>query len=108
MGFVTSIDLAGLLNQQGLISQEDLESLVQETVPEILKQSWDEASGEIAFPKWLDCRDFFQVEKPLLPVWVARLSSVRWPWDPAPSPKNLMSEYHQKLTLRCSTRAVDQ
>lgn len=108
IGFVTSIDLAITLVQMKLISQADLNSLVQQKVPQILDEGWGESSGELAFPEWLDCRDYLGVGEPFLPVWFARFSAFRWPWELSPLSRDLIQEFHKKLALRCSTHAVAQ
>jgi phosphatidate phosphatase APP1 len=80
-GFVTSVDLAYELHQIGVLQDADYQLFLKTLIPEILKSSLSASGGEIAFPAWMDCRDF-----------VSPLKS---------SPDALVQSYENLLQKRC-------
>jgi phosphatidate phosphatase APP1 len=57
-GFVTSVDLTLHFHQMGLLPEAKAHSMVEQSIPRILEEREDEITGELAFPAWMDCRDF--------------------------------------------------
>lgn len=57
-GFVTSLDLLLKWNQLAAVSKEKIDVFASKVVPEFLRQDPNADIGEIAFPAWMDCRDY--------------------------------------------------
>jgi len=91
-GFATSIDLAGELRDLGVIKEADFGQMVEKLVPRILKQNMDAYLGEMAFPNWMDCRDF------LLQKQRAVLASQGL----SKGQSDLITRYEEVLKARCS------
>lgn len=89
IGFVTSVDLAKewlqnrALNKK-LITRDQFQEFANVQIPRILQEPEGLETGEIAFPVWLDCRG----ADPL-----GRLTGL-----------DILSDYEQRLTERCSRR----
>ncbi len=81
--YVTSVDLAFQLKKINLLSEKDYLAFIQNLIPEILKEDNDLYFGEMAFPAWMDCRDFNS----------KKLDVSNF----------LLSQYAEKLRERCST-----
>lgn len=105
IGFVTSVDLAEKLHKKNLIDSEDLESLIHNVLSELAKEDGNRGSGQMAFPVWLDCRDYFGVTKPKL---VSNFPSFQGSMNVSQSSGDLLKEYHRLLKIRCSTHAVNR
>lgn len=80
-GFATSVDLAYELRQLGVLSETAYQQFKQKIIPKILREPENLMSGEVAFPMWMDCRDYH--------------SPVQNPVEP------LMIQYEAKLRKRC-------
>lgn len=59
-GFVTPIEIALQLNQQGLLGSDKVAWMVQYVAPVIVKESYfdSDAIGAITFPSYMNCTDF--------------------------------------------------
>lgn len=87
-GFVSSVDIATRLYQQGLFSMETLSQHVLAVVPGILKEGYREERGQpMAFPEWYDCRDFTLIQMPVLADFEAH---------------TLLQKYAEKVQFRCN------
>lgn len=91
-GFATSIDLAADLQALGLLAVSDFEQISAKVIPAILSQDMTAYYGEIAFPDWMDCRDFLSQKTQSLLVSVQPLQV-----------QSLIERYEEKLKARCST-----
>lgn len=90
VGYSTSVDLAVLLREQGAIREDDFHQFVSKIVPRILKEKMHLTSGEIAFPQWMDCRDYLKdyLAKPYLGI--------------AGPSQELLLDYEKKMKARCA------
>jgi hypothetical protein len=87
-GFVSSVDIATGLYQQGVFSMETLSQHILAVVPAILKEGYREERGRpMAFPEWYDCRDFSLPQMPVLADIEAH---------------NLLQKYAEKVQFRCN------
>jgi phosphatidate phosphatase APP1 len=79
-GFATAVDLAMQMKSMGLLTDEKYQNFVSKAVPLILKEKEDQNSGVLAFPYWMDCRDFLSQNQiaasdPLLISYQSKLQS---------------------------------
>ncbi|MBY0517853.1 MAG: DUF2183 domain-containing protein [Bacteriovoracaceae bacterium] len=87
IGFATSLDIALDLLNRGYLKQEDVEELFIKVAPSILAEgNFEERGHAMAFPAWLDCRDFKVAELPTFQSQEAQ---------------DLLLQYGQKTKSRC-------
>jgi hypothetical protein len=84
VGFATSVDLIQEMAQVGLIKNDSVAAWIKQNVPGLLQEPKDEDEGELAFPDWMDCRDY----KPSSLV--------------GPTNNPLLIKYNRRLRHRCS------
>lgn len=85
IGYVTAVDLAMMWFGQNFIRQSDMQNWVSQIVPLVLKEKENLSSGALAFPSWMNCKDFTPPANELLN-------------------NDLLSQYVEKRNRRCSTR----
>lgn len=86
--FASSLDISVDLYKRGVFSTEVLTRLVNKIAPVIIEEAVDEERGrQMAFPEWLDCRDYQLPELPVLPDLAAN---------------DLLQKYGAKVQNRCS------
>lgn len=84
LGYVTSVDLVRQWVQMGLVSGADANRFYGNVIPMILMERNNLTEGQIAFPRWLDCRD-------------------STPFPGAPE-TDLLRRYDEKKNARCAAR----
>jgi len=84
MGYVTSVDLAVIFSRLNMISRDHFQQFLNEEIPRIVAEPDHLEEGEIAFPKWMDCRD----------QMVRRFKM--------PGQKDLFAQYQSRLKKRCT------
>lgn len=67
-GFATSLDLAAEWTKRNWLNTSTFLKFVSDYTPAVLKQNPRADQGEIAFPKWMDCRDVVSSVTDLDPV----------------------------------------
>ena len=90
-GFATSIDLALDMKSKGLIAENQWLWHLQNFVPKVLKEPLHSSRDELAFPGWMDCRDYFKQhtqDELALPQPVQKLE--------------LQMQYEWKMKARCA------
>lgn len=80
--YITAVDLALHLKKLQLLPENSYQLLIERIVPKILQQPYDLYFGEMAFPIWMDCRDFMTTKLDLS--------------------TELLVKYAQKIRQRCS------
>ncbi len=101
-GFVTGLDLMTYFLSERFITSDIYQKYIKSVVPQMLKEDDREDDGNIAFPSWIDCRDFFG----------ARQSVQQRPYQPPQNVSSLTesqlySEYKMKLKNRCLTGPLE-
>lgn len=57
-GFVTAIDLALSWYFQGRLNQQEVERWLGANIAGVIQEPEDQSHGSLAFPEWVDCRDY--------------------------------------------------
>lgn len=97
--FVTSLDLIQKFQKDGLIPDSTFNNFILEMQPKIVSQSLKEDEGNIAFPKWIDCRDYFSLKS----FTMAKIKSNQWfQTKPDATSDELWLAYQARLLSRCS------
>lgn len=86
VGFVTPVEIGLELEKAGLLSEKSLRTLVSSVVPDVLRQKAFMAEGEMAFPYFVNCREF------------------RWKWDQELTRFVELSQLKDRLVERCKIR----
>lgn len=89
IGFVTSAELALDLKQRGLITQNQLIFVIQQTYNQMNRDDRQEHFGAMIFPWWMDCRDF------------------SWQWQ-VPQQDSMITRIYQKIKQRCSVNPIQR
>jgi hypothetical protein len=93
VGFSSSVDIALDLLNRGYLKMDAVESHIRQVVPRILSENDHQVRGhQMAYPEWMDCRDFTLAEMPLLLDIEAQ---------------ELLSKYVAKVGARCSRKPFD-
>lgn len=93
VGFSSSIDIALDLLNRGYLKMDAVEAHIRLIVPRILAESDEEDRGhQIAYPEWMDCRDYTLPEMPLLLDVEAQ---------------ELLTKYAAKIGARCGRKPLD-
>lgn len=58
IGYTTAVDLAMMWFGQNWIRQQDMQTWIAQIVPLVLKEKENLSSGVLAFPEWMNCKDF--------------------------------------------------
>jgi hypothetical protein len=97
--FVTAIDLAERFLDDGLISVAAFDKLILEIGPKITSQSLNEDKGSVAFPSWMDCRDYLDRSLPLSQI---SPSFNFWPRRQTKTTAQLLQSYKELVQRRCA------
>ncbi|MBO9667169.1 MAG: DUF2183 domain-containing protein [Bdellovibrio sp.] len=81
--FVTPIEIALSLKNAGLLSPRMTTALIQHLVPQIVNEKGRDREGVLAFPKFVECKDFV------------------WSWDDQISIYPELSDLKAKIEKRC-------
>ncbi len=101
--FVTSLDLVQKFQKDGLIPDSTFNNFVLEMQPKIVGQSLKEDEGNIAFPKWIDCRDYFGLKIVTMPK-IKSNQSIQT--NPDATSDDLWSAYQAQLLSRCTAGPI--
>ena len=63
MGYVTAVDLAMHWRATGMVKDATFDAWVSQVVPMINKEALNISAGALAFPKWMNCKDFKPVRE---------------------------------------------
>jgi hypothetical protein len=85
VGFVSPVEVALTLGDVGFIPQDDtFDNFINRMVPKILSKKLSDATGVVAFPYFVDCRDFV------------------WRWDNHVPQFPILNKYKDQTEERCS------
>jgi len=85
-GFVTPVEIAFELEKRNLLSSKAVDELIGTVVPRILKFRSFGSEGELAFPYYVNCRDFV------------------WKWDGQLSRNKVMPLLKTRIVDRCGLK----
>ncbi|WP_374028680.1 phosphatase domain-containing protein [Bdellovibrio bacteriovorus] len=88
VGFVTPIEVALDLEEKRFLTLSSLQSLVNEMAPKILMQKSHGAKGEVAFPYFMNCRNFV------------------WKWDASLPRFEILEMFKARLADRCQPQSI--
>lgn len=99
--FVTSLDLAKEFNKIGLVSNQSLSRFVRKNLLKILEQDPSEGTGALAFPNWINCKDYLRI-KPLANIPAVKYQRTAWYKKIISSKTPTINDFYSHLKFRCS------